>query len=445
MGPKFKNRREAGQRLARALVEYSGRDDAVVLALPRGGVPVAYEIARALGLPLDVFIVRKVGLPMQPELAMGAVASGGVLIRNERVLGQVHLPQARFDEVVRREREELARRETVYRAGRPPLVLEGRTALVVDDGLATGSSMEAAIEALRRQGAAHIVVAVPVGPTETLARMRRSADEVVCLETPEPFYAVGQAYDDFEPTEDEEVRSLLAEPARATTGGRKGEEVPVRVTADGVQLDGELAVPPEALGIVAFAHGSGSGRRSPRNRYVAERLRRAGLGTLLFDLLTPDEGARDEITRELRFDIPLLGDRLVAAVDWLARRPETQGHKLGCFGASTGAAAALIAAARRPEIVGAVVSRGGRPDLAAPVLGRVRAPTLLIVGSRDRQVIELNREAQAQLTCEKRLELVPRATHLFEEPGALELVADHAAEWFRHWLGGEQPHLKLAG
>jgi putative phosphoribosyl transferase len=194
-------------------------------------------------------------------------------------------------------------------------------------------------------------------------------------------------------------------------------------------LQGVLRVPRGARGIVLFAHGSGSGRLSPRNTYVAERLSKAGLATLLFDLLTAEEEAIDSATAELRFDIPLLTERLIAATRWTKQHPELQEMAIGYFGASTGAAAALAAAARIPE-VGAIVSRGGRPDLAGSALAEVQAPTLLIVGGNDPEVLALNRGALAQLTCEARLEIVPHATHLFVEPGTLEQVASLAARWF---------------
>jgi putative phosphoribosyl transferase len=215
----------------------------------------------------------------------------------------------------------------------------------------------------------------------------------------------------------------------------------VRVPADGVTLEGTLIVPAGACGVVVFAHGSGSSRHSPRNRYVAGELQRGGLATLLMDLLTADEEAIDLRTRQLRFDIPLLAERLVGAVDWLGREPSTRDVRLGAFGSSTGGGAALVAAARRPEAVRAVVSRGGRPDLAGDALSRVTAPTLLIVGGRDEVVIELNREASERMTAcaEKRLEIVPGATHLFEEPGALEKVAGLARDWFtRHLAPGRR-------
>jgi len=208
----------------------------------------------------------------------------------------------------------------------------------------------------------------------------------------------------------------------------------VRVPAAGVMLEGNLAISPRASGIVLFAHGSGSSRHSPRNRAVARALSEGGLATLLVDLLTPAEESLDEQTGQLRFDIGLLADRLVDAADWLTANEETHSLPIGLFGASTGGGAALVAAAQRPNTVRAVVSRGGRPDLAGAALSRVRAPTLLIVGGRDYPVIELNREAFERLRCEKKLEIVPGATHLFEEPGALEEVARLARDWFRRFL-----------
>jgi dienelactone hydrolase len=211
-------------------------------------------------------------------------------------------------------------------------------------------------------------------------------------------------------------------------------ELSVTVPVGEHMLAGDLGVPPGARGVVVFAHGSGSGRFSPRNRAVAQTLVEAGLATLLMDLLTPEEEAEDLRTARLRFDVQLLGDRVISTIDWLASDPDVGGLPVGCFGASTGAAAALIAAAERPRRVGAVVSRGGRPDLAAQALPRVTAPTLLIVGGRDTDVIRLNRLAQAELAGESQLVIVPGAGHLFEEPGALEKVAALARDWFLQHL-----------
>jgi dienelactone hydrolase len=218
--------------------------------------------------------------------------------------------------------------------------------------------------------------------------------------------------------------------------GWQGQEAIVGVGAGPVTLEGNLNLPDGALGVVLFAHGSGSSRHSPRNRYVAAVLQQAGLATLLVDLLTPEEEAVDLRTAHLRFDIELLAERLVGATDWLARQPETQNLRVGYFGASTGGGAALVAAAQRPERVDAVVSRGGRPDLAGAALPHVKAPTLLLVGGHDYPVIEMNRAALEQLRTEKCLEVVPGATHLFEEPGALEEVARLARDWFVGHLTG---------
>lgn len=208
----------------------------------------------------------------------------------------------------------------------------------------------------------------------------------------------------------------------------------VRIPVGNVTLTGDLVIPGDATGLVLFAHGSGSSRHSPRNQSVASALRTAGSGTLLFDLLTPDEEAEEAYTRHLRFNIPLLAGRLAAATRWLNAHAEAQQLPVGYFGSSTGGAAALVAAAELGPKIRAVVSRGGRPDLAGEALSRVQAPTLLIVGERDKQVLRLNEEAHALLSCEKKLETVRRATHLFEEPGALEEVSRLAADWFQKHL-----------
>jgi dienelactone hydrolase len=208
------------------------------------------------------------------------------------------------------------------------------------------------------------------------------------------------------------------------------EHVPVSVSAAEVALDGDLSMPSTPKGLVLFAHGSGSSRHSPRNRYVAEVLNEHSLGTLLVDLLTTEEEREDEFTGHLRFNIDLLTRRLVAITDWLETSTQVRGHGIGLFGASTGAAAALLTAALRPETVKAVVSRGGRPDLAGPDASLVRAPTLLIVGGRDEEVLQMNRDAMALMKCKTELKIVPGATHLFEERGALAQVASLAADWF---------------
>jgi putative phosphoribosyl transferase len=218
----------------------------------------------------------------------------------------------------------------------------------------------------------------------------------------------------------------------------------VRLDIQGVTLAGDLHIPPRAIGLVIFAHGSGSSRFSPRNRFVADILHKHFLGTLLIDLLTPEEERVDEVSRELRFNIPMLAERLVGIADWAHAQPQLAAFDIGYFGASTGGGAALIAAALRPQLVHAVVSRGGRPDLAAKYLPQVKAPTLLLVGEHDPSVITMNERAQHLMNAVNELKIIPGATHLFEEPGTLEKVADNAADWFsRHLLS--KPLKKGAG
>jgi putative phosphoribosyl transferase len=211
----------------------------------------------------------------------------------------------------------------------------------------------------------------------------------------------------------------------------------IQIPLGDVSLNGTLSIPASTRGLVLFAHGSGSGRFSPRNRFVAEELQKGQLATLLLDLLTEEEERIDEMSRRFRFDIKMLGSRFTSVTDWVRDEADLQELDIGYFGASTGAAAALMAAAERPQVVSAVVSRGGRPDLAFDDLSKVRAPTLLIVGENDHQVIEMNRSALLRLTCEKGLEIVPGASHLFEEPGTLEKVALLATCWFQEHLSGE--------
>lgn len=428
----FTDRADAGHRLAEALRHLEG-EDPIVLGLPRGGVPVAFQVARALHAPLDVIVVRKLGVPYQRELGFGAIGEGGVRVISDEIVRRGRLEQADLASVEHAEAAELARQAERFRAGRPRLSLEGRTAIVVDDGIATGATAAAACQVVRAHGAARVVLAVPVAPPDAAERLRGATDEFVCLSTPFAFSAVGEWYQDFSQTPDDEVVSLLAQAAAGP--GPEGSAPDVEAAADedieeevaidaaGVRLTGDLSLPAGARAVVMFAHGSGSSRHSPRNRLVATALNEAGLGTLLFDLLTPAEEAH----RANVFDIATLAERLTDATGWLRDRTAVP---VGYFGASTGAAAALWAAAAPGADVAAVVSRGGRPDLAGPLLPGVRAPTLLIVGGNDSLVIDLNREAEAALRCTTRLDIIPGATHLFEEHGALQQVADLARDWF---------------
>ncbi len=429
----FRNRAEAGAALA-ARLEHLRRDDVVVLGLPRGGVPVAFEIAQALDAPLDVIVVRKVGVPGQPELAMGAIGEDGVRVVNQEIVRLVGASEADFVRVERRERQELQRRADEFRGATPRVDLSGRTAVLVDDGIATGSTARAACHVARAHGAARVVLAVPVAAPDSVKALSEDADEIICVEQPSWLRSVGEWYEDFRQVDDQTVVDLLerAHRRRATGTGQApsdaavGVDREVDVDVGGWALPGHLTVPGDAVGTVVFAHGSGSSRHSPRNRFVADQLNAAGLATLTFDLLT-DAEAKD---RRNVFDIGLLASRLVLATDWVRGEHATADLPVGLFGASTGAAAALVAASDRSRQVAAIVSRGGRPDLAGDRLGLVTAPTLLIVGGDDATVLALNRDAARQLRCEHELTVVPGATHLFEEPGTLEAVASLAADWF---------------
>lgn len=431
----FKDRKEAGRKLAEQLMKYRGSDP-IVLALPRGGVAVGYEVASALGAPLDVMVARKVGAPGRPELGIGAVAPGGVWVVNDSLVRMLGLSEDDIAYVAATEEREMERRLRRYRGSVRMPGFKGRTVILVDDGLATGVTARAAIEAVRREAPERLVFAAPVCAPDTAEALRSEVDEVLCAETPADFMAVGVWYENFNQVTDEEVVRLL-ERARRERTKPEGETLHALVPAGPVALEGELGIPAGASGLVLFAHGSGSGRKSPRNQFVAGALRKAGLATLLIDLLTPDEEEVDRETRALRFDIGFLAGRLIDVIDWLAGNQETAALPIGCFGAGTGAAAAMVAAAQRPVRIEAIVSRGGRPDLAGMALWYVRAPTLLIVGGEDRQVVALNRQAFRQLDVEKRFEIIPGAGHLFEAQPALEAVAALAADWFVRYLRRE--------
>jgi putative phosphoribosyl transferase len=426
----FRDRHEAGRLLALELVETGvlGEDEKpVVIGLARGGVEVAVEIAAALHAPLDAVAVRKVGHPRQPEYGIGAVAPGGIAY----VRAHDGLSDAEIGWAVRRASVNVAALDATLHESRSTLSVADATCVLVDDGLATGGTMVAAVRWARARGARRVIVAAPVGVPGIAEHLKSTegVDEVVCLVTSFELGSIGAWYDDFHQLSDADVAELL--------GSAHDEEL-VSSTAEIVigdtRLRAELAIPPNPIGWAVFAHGSGSGRRSPRNVSVAAELTRARIATLLFDLLTPEEA----IYRHNVFDTELLARRLLAVTSWLSRRPEAAGLPIGYFGASTGAAAALRAAAELGDRISAVVSRGGRPDLAWEKLAQVRAPTLLIVGGADRVVLELNEAAARQLTCPHELIVVSRATHLFEEPGALEKVTALSIAWLGRYLAADR-------
>ncbi len=425
---RFRDRVDAGRQLAAHVRGFVDPDteNIVVLGLPRGGVPVAREVARALAAPLDVLLVRKIGFPDHPELGIGAIGEGGVRILDRSIIDRANISAPTIAAIEAAERSELARRARLYRGDRAPRSLQQRTALIVDDGLATGGTARAAIAIARALGAARVLLAVPIGPADTVAALEAEADGVIVLSQPRDFRAVGEWYDDFTQTSDDEVIAALADAEVAAVSRT------VRFAIGAATLEGTLDLPDHPQGLVVFAHGSGSSRHSPRNRAVARHLHRAGFATLLFDLLTEAEATN----RALVFDTEFLAGRLQHVVRWAGTQPELAALPLGLFGASTGAGAALRVAASPDVDVRAVVSRGGRPDLAGDRLGAVRCPTLLIVGGADLPTREVNEAAAAQLRCPHETAIIRGATHLFEEPAALETVGQLAADWFGFHLDG---------
>ncbi|MDP9464747.1 MAG: phosphoribosyltransferase, partial [Actinomycetota bacterium] len=367
----FNDRQSAGALLGAELAK-ADLDRPVVLGLPRGGIPVAAKVAEALGAPLDVIVVRKLGVPYQPELAMGAIGEDGTVVVNHDVVRAAHVSEHEMSQVESRERAELDRRLRQVRSVRPRQSVVGRSAVIVDDGIATGATIRAAIRVARANGALDVTVATPVAPPEVVEMLRAEADRVVCLAQPDPFWAVGCWYRHFEAVSDDEVLQLITA-ARTTEAPAANVPVdrsalPVReisIPLGALRIVGDLVVPPSPIGTVVFAHGSGSSRHSPRNRWVAERLHNAGLATLLLDLLTPQEAR----LRENVFQVQMLADRLRVATDAVRSVPEVAGLPIGYFGASTGAAAALYAAADPTADIAVIVSRGGRPDLAGAHLG----------------------------------------------------------------------------
>ncbi len=426
----FQDRREAGRRIAGKLGGLRA-ERPVVLAIPAGGVPVAMEVAASLRAPLDIVCVNDVGLPADPGIAVGAVAEGDVCYLDRAIAAERGATDADLEGMVLQAMRELHSCASRYRRSAPPLPIDGRTVILVDDGVSSLGRVTAAVRAARRRGAARVVLAAPVAAPEVLEPLALEVDEIVIVELPEVLFSVGGWYSDFTEPSHEEVAVLVSR-ARAEIMSDSRE---VYVSTGGRRLPGDFSTPHAPLGAVIFAHGSGSSRLSPRNAAVAGRLNEAGLATLLFDLLTPQE-AED---RGRVFDIPLLAGRLVAATLWLRGIAEVWDLPIGYFGASTGAGAALWAAAELGNSVSAVVSRGGRPDLAGSRLAAVVAPTLLVVGGLDERVLALNEKAQRRMRCPTKLEVVAGATHLFDEPGTLETVSELAADWFvRHFARAQR-------
>ena len=437
--PLFKHRRAAGEALARTLEHLRGRSDLVVLALPRGGVAVARPIADLLDAPMDVIIARKLGVPGMPEVALGAIVEGRPGIVEDSVRWYIGVPKHVVNEIAGSEQVELERRARLYRAGQPLPDIRGRTVVLVDDGLATGATLRAAAIAVRARKPARLVAAVPVASPAHMSDVRAVVDELVTLATPDPFEMVSFSYAEFGEVSDAEVLSLLrrlpmATAARAPTGTASAERhvaIPIPARQRGAAINGDLGLPnaDDGRGLVILAHGGGSSRQSYRNRYLAGRLRMAGWATLRVDLLLEPEQAADVADGSQRFDVGLIATRLEAATEWATATGMPGAHRMVLFGASTGAAAAMVVAARRPAVVAGVISRGGRVDLAGAALGDVSAPSLLIVGGADPATLRFNRDALRHLRGRTHLTVIRGAGHTFEEPGSLGQVGERAAGW----------------
>ena len=467
--PRFCDRAHAGQALARTLRRVDLGGDVTVIGLACGGVPVAREVADALGVPLGVMVSRKIGVPGIEEVALGAVAEGSDRVVADDMAWYIGVPSRLVDRLAAQERVEVERRAQVYRAGRPLPDVKNRTVILVDDGLATGATLRAAALAIRNDGPRRIIAAVPVASLTGAAEVRIDVDDMVATITPRKLDTIASWYDDYTPVRDDEVLGYLGHPTRmGIVNGRHAftdirrdvgnriaplllrddswpaaTEEAVAIPGFGGALIAEFGGPqtlpggeqPDAAGnargLVILTNGDGGSRHSYRNRYLAGRLRLDGYATLRVDLLTADE-RREEAGTSAHCDLDRITRRLTFVCDWVAQAKVEGAHRTILIGASTGAAAALATAARRPTLVHAVVARAGRVELAADVLPQVSTPVLLIVGATDRDAIRRNGEAMRALPRGALLIRVPRAGHTFTEPGALGAVAEQAVRWLDH-------------
>jgi putative phosphoribosyl transferase len=428
---RFTNRSEAGRLLANKLLRVDlDYQNTIVIALPKGGVPVGYEIARTLDLPLDVILVKKIAAPYNPELAVGAVSEDGEVFYNSDLLKYLGYSAEEVEPFKKLALLALKKNSINLRQGRIPLDLEHKEVILVDDGIATGASIEVVIQLLRKKNVGKIFLVVPVSSPEAVMKLEKMVDQIVTIITPPVLRSVGEWYQDFTQVETSEVVEILN---KVSDNGPTFESIELHVHDPGVVLPGRLYMTDKLRSWVVFAHGSGSSHKSVRNNSVARELVSAGHGVLLFDLLTVDE----DKNYSNRFNIPLLTSRLVLATKWLKNSKYYHiGMPIGFFGASTGSAAAISAAANSfiNNSIYAIISRGGRPDMVdKTILRSLDIPTLLIVGGDDQEVIKLNEKAQLYLS-NSEIFIVPHATHLFEEEGALEEVTRVAINWYNDHL-----------
>ncbi|QUX31061.1 phosphoribosyltransferase [Nocardiopsis akebiae] len=433
----FADRSEAGRRLAERVRPFAV-DEPLVLALPRGGVPVGAELALRLGADFDVLMVRKIGLPGHPETGVGAVAEDGRVLYDDRALARLHVPRQALSDTVAAERDELDRRRRVYRGERPPPRIAGRDCVVVDDGVATGGTARAALRMVRQAGPARLVLAVPVASPEAVALLREEADALVVLSAPDNFRAVGEWYRDFGQLSDDHVTAILAE--NAHTRPRSGRTRHVRVPVGAVHLDGDLTVPAETRGAVVMA--AGEGRADERWRSVASVLGQAGYATLLMDLRTERErssgssGTAPDNAPDAASGVGAdeLGERLGAAAAWLRRTEGTADEPLGLLASGDAAASALVAAARHPRDVAAVVAHGGRIDVAEASLPDVRASVLVLLEGDDSFLRELGEWTRARIGGSTDLRVVSGAERLLRDSREWRRVAAEALDWFDRYL-----------
>lgn len=416
---RFENRADAGGYLAQRLLAYKDQNP-LILALPRGGVPVAFEVAKMLKASMDLILVKKIGSPKNPELAIGAVSEDAKPLFNEELIRLLNVDRKTLNKIAAQKIQELKEQAKHLRGKNIPLSIKDRTVIIIDDGIATGASLSAAIQFIRQKEPKKIVVASPVGANNTVQELTKMVDEVVCLEVPQNFMAVGVWYEDFEQVTDEDVTRLVNEANYLKNEATES----VFINLELLTLSGELTTVNNMKGLVIFAHGSGSNKLSPRNTYVAQELNKAGFSTLLFDLLSDQEAGN----RQNVFNIELQADRLTKATDWVISRFDHKNVPIAYFGSDTGAAAAFIAATKKTDSVYAIVSRGGRPDLAEEYLQKITTPTLLLVGATDSQTVTANKKAQKKLK-QAKLVLIPNANHLFEEPGSLDEVVEYTLDW----------------
>jgi predicted phosphoribosyltransferase/dienelactone hydrolase len=430
----FRDRKDAGQRLA-LLVKQQHFEKPIVLGIPRGGVPVADEVARALGAPLAVVVARKLGAPENPELAIGATTETGASYVNAAVARAAGASQEYIEAEKARQMAEAHRREELFNSHRRPAV-RGRTVVIVDDGIATGATAIAAVRSIKAEGAAKVVLAVPVGPPEMLQLLRSEADDVVFLYEDPGFWAVGFYYDDFSQVTDEEVAEILKRAPAAAHGVRPNADTSptvlttaVLIPRQGVLLKGVLSRPPasEPYPLVVFVHGLGSSKESPRNLVIARRLEDAGIATLLFDL-----SGHGESSPAPADGVDAYISDLEAVYDWAANQPAIDSQRIGVAGSSLGAVVAARALAEGKATPRTMVLRA--PPMEPGEFQAVRVPALVLVGSEDS--LKHQAAAGAAANPNLRLSVVAGASHLFEEPGTLEEATRQTVDWFRTQLAG---------